>query len=130
MNNYRICLPDQSAKIDLRDLDREAQRRLLYCAEHKINFISGTMSPADKDLATGELGPLQEDSIITRTKGLNMWCSSLNTWAPDAIYLFRDLERCYAASRNGYRISGIDLSSVYERRWRDSRLICRPKASR
>lgn len=114
-------LPDLFARserssIDLRDLDREAQRRLLYCAEHKINFISGTMSPADKDLAKGELESLAKgldyykdqgiEHVVLQPKYMGSRCS---------IYLFRDLERCYAVSRNGYRISGIDLSAVYER---------------
>ena len=74
------------------------------------------MSPADKDLATGELESLARgldyykdqgiEHVVLQPKYMGSRCD---------IYLFRDLERCYAASRNGYRISGIDLSSVYER---------------
>ena len=114
-------LPDLFARserggIDLRDLDREAQRRLLYCAEHKINFISGTMSPADKDLATGELESLARGLDYYKDQGIeHVVLQPKYMGSRCGIYLFRDLERCYAASRNGYRISGIDLSSVYER---------------
>lgn len=106
---------ERSSK-DLRDLDREDQRRLLYCGENKINFISGTMSPADKDVAKGELESLTKgldyyknqgiEHVVLQPKYMGSRCS---------IYLFRDLERCYAVSRNGYRINGIDLTSVYER---------------
>lgn len=40
------------------NLGEEELRRVNYCSRHKLNFISGTMSPADKDEAANELESL------------------------------------------------------------------------
>ena len=106
----------EDRRVSLAELDTEAQRRLSYVARHGINHISGTMSPADKDAERGELESLQQGlayfarrgvrEVVLQPKYMGSRCT---------IYLHRDPEQCYAASRNGYRVQGVELAPVYER---------------
>ncbi|GFN31482.1 AAA family ATPase [Paenibacillus xylaniclasticus] len=101
--------------ISLQELDDESMRRLRYCSHNRINFISGTMSPADKDAATGQLESLGKGlsyfaergvtEVVLQPKYMGSRCN---------VYLHRELNRCYAVSRNGYKIDSVDLTSVYE----------------
>ncbi|MNJ70751.1 hypothetical protein D3C77_672320 [compost metagenome] len=49
----------EERKVTIRDLGEDDIRRLRYCSRNKINFISGTMSPADKNMETNELESLK-----------------------------------------------------------------------
>lgn len=90
-------------------------RRLHYSSQNKVNFISGTMSPADKDEATGELESLRKGldyfagrgvyEVVLQPKYMGSRCT---------VYLYRDVEHCYAVSRNGYKVKAVDLTPVYE----------------
>lgn len=110
-----LFMRSEQNKVQLQDLDREAQRRLEYCSHHKINFISGTMSPADKDMEAGELESLARGLDYYKGQGiLDVVLEPKYMGSRCSIYLYRDIQCCYAVSRNGYRISGVDLSAVYE----------------
>lgn len=105
----------EEKKVELKELDEASVRRLRYSSRNRINFISGTMSPADKDMAAGELESLARglnyfrergaDRVVLQPKYMGSRCN---------VYLFRDLERCYAISRNGYKIKAVDMAPVYE----------------
>lgn len=101
--------------VSLQELDFESMRRLQYSSRNKVNFISGTMSPADKDVAAGELESLRKGleyfaerrvaEVVLQPKYMGSRCS---------IYLYRNIEECYAVSRNGYKVKTVDLTPVYE----------------
>ncbi len=101
--------------VSLQDLDNEAVRRLQYCSQNRVNFISGTMSPADKDEAAGELESLRKgldyyaergvSEVVLQPKYMGSRCN---------VYLYRKLGQCYAVSRNGYKIQAVDLTPIYE----------------
>ena len=103
-----------SAGVKLNDLTEADLRRLTYCTYNQVNFISGTMSPADKNEETGELESLERGldyfkhrgvgKVVLQPKYMGSRCN---------IYLNRELEMCYAISRNGYKIKGVDLTSIY-----------------
>jgi predicted kinase len=105
----------EEKKVSLQDLDDEAVRRLHYCSQNRINFISGTMSPADKDEATGELESLKKgldyfaergvSEVVLQPKYMGSRCN---------VYLYRKTEQCYAVSRNGYKVQAVDLMPIYE----------------
>ncbi|WP_373228772.1 metallophosphoesterase [Cohnella sp.] len=105
----------EEKKVSLQELDDEAVRRLHYCSRNKINFISGTMSPADKDEASGELESLKRGlqyfadrgvtEVMLQPKYMGSRCN---------VYLHRDIDQCYAVSRNGYRVKAVDLTPIYE----------------
>ncbi|NBD24249.1 metallophosphoesterase [Paenibacillus glycinis] len=103
-------------KVSLLELDDEAVRRLRYISRNRVNFISGTMSPADKDETAGELESLRKglqyfaergaSEVVLQPKYMGSRCN---------VYLHPDPEACYAVSRNGYKIQSVDLAPVYER---------------
>ncbi|SDE50474.1 AAA domain-containing protein [Paenibacillus sp. cl6col] len=102
-------------KVSLQELNDEEVRRLHYCTRNQINFISGTMSPSDKDVDAHELESLkrgldyfaehQVEKVVLQPKYMGSRCN---------IYLYRDVEQCFAVSRNGYRVKQVDLTDVYE----------------
>jgi predicted kinase len=104
----------EERKVSIRDLGEEEIRRLHYCSRNRINFISGTMSPADKDEAANELESLQRgleyfkergvEQVVLQPKYMGSRCN---------VYLHRDLAQCFAVSRNGYKINQVDLSDIY-----------------
>jgi predicted kinase len=102
------------------DLAPFEQQRLKRLIRHRVNFLSGTISPADKSVSRSELESLAEaldyyqkrdvPELILQNKYMGSRCN---------VYLnCRELDSSYAISRNGYRISGIApetmLSAVYE----------------
>lgn len=104
----------QERKVSMQDLDEEEIRRLRYCSRNKVNFISGTMSPADKDGAAHELESLKcgldyfaergIKHVVLQPKYMGSRCN---------IYLHKELEQCFAVSRNGYKINQVDLAEIY-----------------
>lgn len=101
-------------KVSIQDLGEDDIRRLHYCSRNKINFISGTMSPADKNEETNELESLKRgldyfmehgvQHVVLQPKYMGSRCN---------VYLHKDLEQCYAVSRNGYKINHVDLTEIY-----------------
>jgi predicted kinase len=102
--------------VSLNDLSDDNKRRLRYALKNKINFISGTMSPSDKDVESNDLESLKSglmyyknkgvDSVVLQPKYMGSRCN---------IYLDRNIAECFAVSRNGYKIKQVDLTQVYEK---------------
>lgn len=102
--------------ININDLDKKDKRRLNYVLKHSVNFISGTMSPADKDLNMNELESLKKgleyykeknvSEVVLQPKYMGSRCN---------IYLSQSIEECYAVSRNGFRVKNVDLTNIYSR---------------
>jgi predicted kinase len=104
----------EEKKISLAELGEDEVRRLHYCARHQINFISGTMSPADLDPERNELESLQRGLDYFRERGVEQVVLQPKYMGSRCnIYLHRDIEKCFAVSRNGYKIHHIDLSDIY-----------------
>lgn len=116
MSDELHTLFKEERKVSLQELDDESARRLQYSGGHKINFISGTMSPADKDEAAQELESLRKGldyfaergvkEVVLQPKYMGSRCN---------VYLHADADQCFAVSRNGYKVNKVDLSAVYER---------------
>lgn len=101
-------------KVSLQDLGEDDIRRLHYCSRHKINFISGTMSPADKNEETNELESLKQGLDYFKERGvLQVVLQPKYMGSRCSIYLHHDLEQCFAVSRNGYKIKQADLTGIY-----------------
>ncbi|MDF2960672.1 MAG: metallophosphoesterase [Paenibacillus sp.] len=101
-------------KVSIQDLGEDDIRRLHYCSRNKINFISGTMSPADKNDETNELESLKRgleyfkergvQQVVLQPKYMGSRCN---------VYLHKDLEQCFAVSRNGYKVNHVNLTEIY-----------------
>lgn len=108
-----ILFPQQK-KVRIQELEESEQKRLKYVLKNKINFISGTMSPSDKDEEKNDLESLEKgldyfrnagvDHVVLQPKYMGSRCN---------IYLSQDVEDCYAVSRNGYRIQHIDVTPAF-----------------
>ncbi|MDF2649869.1 MAG: metallophosphoesterase [Paenibacillus sp.] len=104
----------EERKVSIHDLDEEEIRRLHYCSKNKINYISGTMSPADKNMASHELESLKCGldyfaergirHVVLQPKYMGSRCN---------LYLHKDMDQCFAVSRNGFKISQVDLTEIY-----------------
>ncbi|WP_127491526.1 metallophosphoesterase [Paenibacillus glycanilyticus] len=101
-------------KVAVQDLGEEELRRLRYVTHHKINYISGTMAPADKDDSAGQLESIRKGlqyyaergvkEVVLQPKYMGSRCN---------IYLHADAEQCFAISRNGYKIKKVDMNGIY-----------------
>lgn len=104
----------EDSKIELEELDDKDYYRLMRFARNKVNFISGTMCPADK--RGGELEDIDKaldyfnnngvNKVMLQTKYMGSRCN---------IYLFDEIEKSYAVSRNGFLIRNLDLSPIYKK---------------
>lgn len=103
----------EEPKIELEELDDKDYNRLIRSARNKINFVSGTMCPADK--RGGELEDIDDaldyfkhkgiDKVMLQTKYMGSRCN---------VYLFDEIEKSYAVSRNGFLIRNLDLTNIYK----------------
>ena len=101
--------------VNIKELSENDIYRLNYIAENRINFISGTMSPSDKDIKTNNLESLKNgldyfienniDKVVLQPKYMGSRCT---------LYLFREQDLCFAVSRNGYKIKSLDLQEIYK----------------
>ncbi|MCM3627563.1 metallophosphoesterase [Paenibacillus glycanilyticus] len=101
-------------KVAIQDLGEDEMRRLRYASRNKINYISGTMAPADKDDAAGQLESIGKGlqyyadrgvkEVVLQPKYMGSRCN---------IYLYPNAEQCFAISRNGYKINKVDLTGIY-----------------
>lgn len=112
-----IFFERETVDVDLSQLDIDDFNRIKFLALNKVNFISGTMCPADKDEETMVLEDLRKgleyykdtvkiDKVVLQRKYMG---------SSAQIYLHRDIDKCYATSRNGYKIDRHqDLTKIYE----------------
>lgn len=105
----------EERRVSVKELGDEERRRLRYCSQHAIQFISGTMPPADKNTQTGELESLACGLDYFRERGVfHVALQPKYMGSRCNVYLYRDTERCFAVSRNGHKIAAVELGSIYE----------------
>ena len=96
-------------------LPDDQKRRLRFMARNKIQYLSGTMSPAAADPEKNELESLESglayfkhagiEQVVLQPKYMGSRCN---------IYLSNDVTQCFAVSRNGFMIRSLDLQPVYQ----------------
>lgn len=105
----------QEAKaVNIGELCEADQKRLHYIMKNKIGYIGGTISPTDKDEETGKLESLKTglDYYKGKVNGVVLQPKYMGSRAQ--LYLNRDIEKCYATSRNGYKIRSVELTDVFQ----------------
>lgn len=111
-----IIFKQTKRDVNLDELDKEEMRKINYALKNGINYVSGTMSPSDKDLENNVLESLEKgldyfkdngvEQVILQPKFMGSRCN---------LYLYNDLEKTYAVSRNGFKIKHIDLENVFKK---------------
>jgi predicted kinase len=100
----------EEPKIELEDRD---YNRLLRFARNNVNFVSGTMCPADKN--GGELEDLDKALDYFKSKGVDKVMLQIKYMGSRCnVYLFDDIEKSYAVSRNGFVIRKLELKNIYK----------------
>lgn len=103
-------------KVSLDNLDDNDKKRLYYVLKNKINFISGTMPPADKDEENHELESLKNGLLYFKNKGIDkVVLQPKYMGSRCTIYVNQNIEKCFSVSRNGYKATHEALTHVYER---------------
>jgi len=114
-------------KISIESIEGREKGRILTAAENKVNFISGTICPADKKIvydenkniiiSESELESLEQGISYFKNKGVNKIVAQPKYMGSRAnIYLFKDSSKNYTTSRGGHVIkeSVINLTEAYK----------------
>lgn len=97
----------EGPKVELEDRD---YNRLIKCAKNKINFLSGTMCPADK--CGDELEDINDALDYYKHKGIDKVVLQIKYMGSRCnIYLFDEVDKSYAVSRNGFLIRNPSLQN-------------------
>lgn len=93
-------------------------RMVSKIARSGCNFLSGTISPVKADPETNTLESIEMGFNHYRKRGVTeLILQPKYMGSRCQLYIFPDEpERCYAISRNGFRIGFLDLSKVFEER--------------
>lgn len=92
-------------KFEITELDPKEQTRIKYLCLDKVNFISGTMAPADKDQNNNVLESLDQAIKYYKDAGVKkLILQPKYMGSRGNVYLFRDIKQCYVVSRNGYKL--------------------------
>lgn len=111
-----VLFEKTEASVSIDDLGEEDRLRLEYVLKNKINYISGTISPADKCEKTGELESLAEGLAYFKSKGIQRVCMQPKYMGSRCtVYLGRTADECYAVSRNGFKIKNVNLTPIFEK---------------
>ena len=101
----------EEPKIELNDRDI---LRLRWSAKNKINFVSGTMCPADK--RENELEDINEAFDYFKSKHIEKVMLQIKYMGSRCnVYLFNEIEKSYAVTRNGFVIKQLDLTDIYKK---------------
>jgi len=103
-------------EIDLTELDPKELSRIHWAAKNKVNYISGTMSPADKDIANEKLESVGKALEYFKSKDVESVCLQPKYMGSRAELFLncKDVSQSYATTRRGYLIDRVDLTEAYQ----------------
>jgi predicted kinase len=114
-------------KISMDTLESKERGRVFYASEQGVNFISGTICPADKNIVRDENKNiyLDESELESLSKGVEYFkkngvkkiiAQPKYMGSRANVYLFKDPSKNYTASRQGYIVKPekIDLTDAYK----------------
>ena len=94
-------------------LDIDLQKRIKWCAKNGVNFISGTMSPVDKDMEDNDIESLAMGLKYYMEKGVMSFILEPKFMGSRCNMLLHkdDVTKCKSFSRNAYEIKNERLNS-------------------
>jgi hypothetical protein len=108
-----LFVPKPGADLNWNDLDKRDKNRINRMLDLKaVNWLAGTMCPADKDgdnlesleAAFNYYQKAGSEYVVMQPKFMGSNCT---------IYVTKDLDKCYAVSRNGFLLDYVDLSDIF-----------------
>ncbi len=112
-NLFSIESKQEATNVSIENLSYQNQNRLNYIIDNGIGYIGGTISPTDKDIETGLLESLKAGLDHYKNKVDKVVLQPKYMGSRAQMYLNKDITKCYATSRNGYKIR-MDLTAVFE----------------
>lgn len=121
--NLHLMFTVKKKDYDFAVLDYEEKKRIEWAAKNKLNFISGTMSPADKDMAENDLESLNKGIQYYVDAGVNRVILQPKFMGSRGNLLLHksDVEKCQLFSRQGYlidnkrlQLEGYDLLELFK----------------
>jgi len=108
-------LPD----VDISELDHKDLNRIRWAVKNKVNYISGTMSPADKDIDRCELETVASALNYFKSMGVTKLCLQPKYMGSRAELMLNctDVSQSYTSTRRGHVIDSdyVDLSEAYSK---------------
>lgn len=114
-------------KISMDTLEGKERGRIFHASEQGVNFVSGTICPADKNIVRDENGDifLEESELESLDKGVEYFKKNGVTeiiaqpkymGSRANVYLFKDPSKNYTTSRQGYMVKpeNLDLTEAYK----------------
>jgi len=104
--------------VDCEKLEPHELKRIKFLAKNKVNYISGTMAPAEK--TETELESLERGVLYYKNLGVDVLCAQPKYMGSRAeVFLnCEDISLSYTTSRKGYPVDDrIDLKPAYEKLW-------------
>jgi predicted kinase len=111
-DNNLFSVVSKFENVNINSLDEFNQKRLNYIVSNGVGYISGTISPADKDVETKNLESLKSGLNYYKGKYDSLILEPKYMGSRAHIYLNRNIEKCYSTSRNGFKINR-DLGNFY-----------------
>lgn len=96
----------------------EELKQLNRIIRGKVNFLSGTVAPAKSDKETMDIESLEHAIEHYRKRGVTqLIVQPKYMGSRGTLYLFKDIEKSYMVSRNGFVIKKVDLKEVIQDAW-------------
>jgi hypothetical protein len=109
---FSFSKKEEFHNVDIKQLNESNQKRMDYIIKNKICYIGGTISPADKDEETHKLESLKKGLDYYKDKCETVVLQPKYMGSRAQFYIEKDIEKCYATSRNGYKIK-TELKTVF-----------------
>jgi hypothetical protein len=99
---------------NLDTLDPREATRVRWTARDKVNFISGTMAPAEADAETNNLESFHKAVEYYKKMGVKRCVLQPKYMGSRCnVYLNKDIDKCYATSRRGFIIKKVELKPAF-----------------
>ena len=83
----------------------------------EVNFLSGTVAPAKSDPQTMDIESIAHGFEHYAKRGVKQVVVQVKYMGSRGqIYVNKDLDKCFAVSRNGFKINHVDLTDVFKTR--------------
>jgi predicted kinase len=109
-----IIAPFVEKEIKVQELTPYDLERVKTLAKNQIQFVSGTIAPAESDKTSNDLESLELGIKYYKDKGVKeLVLETKHMGSRCNLYLSQTLEECRAVSRNGFLIK-MDLTEVFK----------------